>query len=312
MQEIPDTKLTRIGVFYDGSYFSHVSNYYCYDHQRKARISISGLHDFIRDEVAKNEQADARYCQIVDAHYFRARSSAADAQDRDSLYRERVFEDVLINEGVTTHFLPSTPRGEKGIDVWLALREDVWLALEAFELAIYKRFNVVVLVAGDGDYVPLVRKLNTLGTRTMVTAWDFKISGVDGQERETRTSQFLINEVTYPVMMDGIIDDRSRSNDRIVNNLFVAPSQASAQRPERSRVASDELQEGVIQNLKDDFGFITPDSGDENLFFHWRAVKNGDFEELRVGELVLFNVGSNDRGPCAVDVRRPDKPIVGG
>ena len=146
----------------------------------------------------------------------------------------------------------------------------------------------------------------------MVTAWDFKISGVDGQERETRTSQFLINEVTYPVMMDGIIDDRSRSNDRIVNNLFVAPSQASAQRPERSRVASDELQEGVIQNLKDDFGFITPDSGDENLFFHWRAVKNGDFEELRVGELVLFNVGSNDRGPCAVDVRRPDKPIVGG
>ena len=299
-----DTKLTRIGVFYDGSYFSHVSNYYCYDHQRRARISISGLHDFIREEVAKNEQADARYCRIVDAHYFRARVSAADAQDRDVLYRERVFEDVLINEGVTTHFLPSTPRGEKGIDVWFAL--------EAFELAIYKKFNVVVLVAGDGDYVPLVRKLNTLGTRTMVTAWDFKTSGVDGQERETRASQFLINEVTYAVMMDGIIDDRSRSGDRVVNNLFVASPQPSVARGARPIVASDELQEGVIQNLKDGFGFITPDSGGENLFFHWRSVKNGDFDELQVGEMVLYVLGSNDRGPCALDVRRPDNPIAGG
>ena len=298
-----DTKLTRIGVFYDGSYFSHVSNYYCYDHRRRARISISGLHDFIRDEVARYEQADARYCQIVDAHYFRARASAADAQDRDALYRERVFEDVLINEGVTTHFLPSTPRGEKGIDVWMAL--------EAFELAIYKRFSVVVLVAGDGDYVPLVRKLNTLGTRTMVTAWDFKVSGVDGQERETRASQFLLNEVTYAVMMDGIIDDRSRSSDPLVNRLFVA-QQASAPRPARPRVVSEEVQEGVIQNLKDGFGFITPYSGGDNLFFHWRAVTNGDFEELEIGEAVLFVMGSNDRGPCAVDVRRPEDPTSEG
>ena len=214
-----------------------------------------------------------------------------------------MFEDVLINEGVTTHFLPSTPRGEKGIDVWMAL--------EAFELAIYKRFSVVVLVAGDGDYVPLVRKLNTLGTRTMVTAWDFKVSGVDGQERETRASQFLLNEVTYAVMMDGIIDDRSRSSDPLVNRLFVA-QQASAPRPARPRVVSEEVQEGVIQNLKDGFGFITPDSGGDNLFFHWRAVTNGDFEELEIGEAVLFVMGSNDRGPCAVDVRRPEDPTSEG
>jgi cold shock CspA family protein len=193
--------------------------------------------------------------------------------------------------------------GEKGIDVWFAL--------EAFELAIYKKFNVVVLVAGDGDYVPLVRKLNTLGTRTMLTAWDFKTSGFDGQERETRASQFLINEVTYAVMMDSIIDDRSRSGDRVVNNLFVAPPQPSVARAARPTVASGELQEGVIQNLKDGFGFITPDSGGDNLFFHWRAVKDGDFDELEIGDLVLFVLGSNDRGPCAVDVRRPDNSIAG-
>jgi len=50
-----DSKLTRIGVFYHGNYFSHVSNYYHYHHERKARISVSGLHEFIRHEVADNE-----------------------------------------------------------------------------------------------------------------------------------------------------------------------------------------------------------------------------------------------------------------
>ncbi len=296
MQHIPEAKLTRIGVFYDGSFFSHVSNYYCYDHRRKARISISGLHDFIRDEVAKNEQADARYCRIVDAHYFRGRASAADAQERDALYGERVFEDVLISEGVTTHFLPTSARGEKGIDVWLAL--------EAFELAVYKQFNVVVLVAGDGDYVPLVRKLNALGARTMVTAWDFKVSDDNGLERETRTSQLLLNEVTYAVMMDRIIDDRSRANHQIVNNLFVASTPPAVARPARPTVVSDERQEGVIQTIKEGYGFITPDSGGDNLFFHYTSMGNGDFNELQTGEMVEFTLGRNDRGPCALDVSR--------
>ena len=71
-------KLTRIGVFYDGNFFFHVSNYYHYYHERHSRISISGLHAFIRDEVAKCENTDARYCQIVDAHYFRGRLRCGD------------------------------------------------------------------------------------------------------------------------------------------------------------------------------------------------------------------------------------------
>ena len=45
--------LLRIGVFYDGTYFSHVSNYYLYQHERKSRLSISGIHEFIRDEISR-------------------------------------------------------------------------------------------------------------------------------------------------------------------------------------------------------------------------------------------------------------------
>lgn len=163
------SRLTRIGVFYDGNYFLHVSNYYNYSHERRSRISISGLHAFIRRQVAEEEGVNERLCQIVDAHYFRGRLNAHEANQRgNQLFYDRLFDDILMSEGVVTHYLPVKTyqgyRQEKGIDVWLAL--------EAFELAQYKKFDVVVLITSDGDYVPLIRKLNTLGSRIMVLSWD--------------------------------------------------------------------------------------------------------------------------------------------
>ena len=133
--------LTHIGVFYDGNYFLHVSNYYTYSHERRSRISISGLHDFIRKHVAQQEGTTEGLCRIVDAHYFRGRLNAKDASEQGNLlYYDRVFDDILTSERVITHYLPirkyEGARHEKGIDVWLAL--------EAFELAFYKRFNVLV------------------------------------------------------------------------------------------------------------------------------------------------------------------------
>lgn len=317
------SKLTRIGVFYDGNYFYHVSNYYNYHHSRRSRISIGGLHDFIRHKVADSEGCDVRYCHIVDAHYFRGRLRAQ-GLELQQLVNERNFDDVLIKEGVVTHYLPITAGGEKGIDVWLAL--------EAFELAVHKRFDVVALIAGDGDFVPLLRKLNTMGTRVMLLSWDFKYVDQNGNERETRTSQSLLDEATYPMMMHQIIDDRSLRNDPLINGLFVPPAEARFTWPatgsretgtetggmatgglETGGMAVAELgavetapgtKTGRIQNLREGYGFITPDEGGENLFFYWRAVVNTDFNQLQIGDAVSYDVGSNDRGPCAVNVRR--------
>lgn len=140
----PDTKLTKIGIFYDGGYFHAVSNYYNFVHHRKARLSIDGLRRFAEKKVATEEGIDARYCRVVDQHYFRGRYSVGSVIERNNLENERRFDDVLMRAGIVTHFLPrSQDDEEKGIDVWFAL--------EAFELAVYKRFNVLVLIACDGD-----------------------------------------------------------------------------------------------------------------------------------------------------------------
>ncbi|NIR47772.1 NYN domain-containing protein [candidate division KSB1 bacterium] len=295
-----DGKLTRIGIFYDGNYFFHVSNFYAYQHPRKARINIRGLHALVRKKVAELEGTEERFCQIVDVHYFRGRLSAAEAQQRDILYNERVFHDVLIREGVTTHFLPLSRGSERGFE---EKGIDVWLALEAFELTLYKKFTVAVLIAGDGDYVPLVRKLNTLGTRVMVLGSDFDYVDSDGEKRTTRTSKGLLDEVTYPMLLNEVIDDRSKRNSHLVNQLFV--TQKSEDKREiipPSNARSSKTEEGIIVTLQDGYGFLKPDGGGQNLFFFHTEVQNTDFNSLVQGDRLRFERGANQRGECAVKV----------
>lgn len=283
-------KLIRVGVFYDGNYFLHVSNYYNYEHNRRRRLSISGLHEFIRHQVGQEEATDVRLCQIVDSHYFRGRLNAQEASQKgDTLYWDRVFDDILMSEGITTHYLPLKSFGglkqEKGIDVWLAL--------EAFELAFYKRFNVLVLIASDGDYVPLIRKLNTLGTRVMVLSWDFEYTTDSGQKFVTRTSQDLLEEVTYPIAMHEIIDNRVKKDAPLINNLFVA---TDGKRPVVTFSSNDksDIKTSEILNVKSGFGFIKYPPN--NLFFHFTSVVDTDFNDLKIGDKVQFTIGKNDEG----------------
>lgn len=283
-----DKRLTRIGVFYDGNYFLHVSNYYNYEHTRKARISIGGLHDFVRSKVAQEEGNDIRFCQIVDAHYFRGRLTISEASSPNKLLSDRLFDDVLMTEGVITHYLPLKNRGgkleEKGIDVWLAL--------EAFELALYKKYNVVVLIASDGDYVPLVRKLNTLGTRVMVLSWDFEFRTDGGKEMVTRTSQDLLEEVTYAVPMHEIIENRAKRNDPIINNIFV--QEVTQKGYGESKEMDNKTRQSTVVSVKNGYGFIF--ARPDNLFFHYSDVIDGDFNELADGDLVEYTIGRNREG----------------
>lgn len=102
---------------------------------------------------------------------------------------------------------------EKGIDVWLAL--------EAYELCVIKQFDVVVLIASDGDYAPLIRKINSLGSRMMVLCWEFDFTNEEGNTIYTRTSHELLNEASYPVMMHKVVDNPAGRYIGLINNIFV-------------------------------------------------------------------------------------------
>ncbi|OIQ96327.1 NYN domain protein [mine drainage metagenome] len=304
-----ENKLCRIAVFYDGTYFFKVSNYYLYQHERKARLSFKGLHAFIAAEVAKNEGVDARHCQIVDAAYFRGRLSAQQAFDQEKLYSDRIFEDVLMKANVTMfqrHLRTRHDGGfeEKGIDVWLAL--------EAYEMASLKKYDVCVLVTGDGDFVPLVNKLNTLGSRVMLIGWDFSYER-DGKTFTTQAATELIDHVNYPIMMDTEIDARERRKDPLIDGIFMEKSATPYPVERMPRVAQNQEtstdtkeRRGTILSFAAEkgFGFIKPSGGGENYFFHIRDQIGIEQEEIVEGLKVMFTHGSNDKGLCALKIHK--------
>ena len=62
------------------------------------------------------------------------------------------------------------------------------------------------------------------------------------------------------------------------------------------------MPQGTIKKLLDKgFGFIKGDNGD--IFFHRSAVEGVNFDDLREGQMVEYNVGQGPKGPCAENVR---------
>ncbi len=63
---------------------------------------------------------------------------------------------------------------------------------------------------------------------------------------------------------------------------------------------------GSIKKIARDkgFGFIVPDDGSDDVFFHRsRLGPNMQFEDLREGDQVQFQVRPGDKGPQAFDVK---------
>ena len=278
----------RIGVFYDGNFLLHTSNYYNYIHPQHRRLSISGLHEFIRHRVAEEEDLDYRNCIITESHYFRGRINAVEASSRGTqLYNDRVFDDILMAEGVHTHYLPlrnlQGRKEERGIDVWLAL--------EVFELALTGKLDLIVLLVSDTDYVQLLRKLRSLGIPVMLLGWEFEYKNDDGNKVSTRTSRELLQLATYPIAMHDVIDCGLAQNNTLISNLFVGADTKFESNNSESDSPSINISE--ILMVKNGYGFIKYPNN--NLFFHYLDVE-GEFNELQPYDRVTFEFGKNDKG----------------
>ncbi len=53
---------------------------------------------------------------------------------------------------------------------------------------------------------------------------------------------------------------------------------------------------GTIKVLKNGFGFITPEDGSKDLFFHVSDLEGIMFNELSEGDAVTFEEAPSDRG----------------
>ncbi|MCP6726448.1 MAG: cold shock domain-containing protein [Patescibacteria group bacterium] len=67
------------------------------------------------------------------------------------------------------------------------------------------------------------------------------------------------------------------------------------------------MAQGTIARLTDrGFGFITPEDGEKDLFFHSNELQGVEFNDLKEGDKVTYELGESPKGPNATSVARAD------
>jgi CspA family cold shock protein len=62
---------------------------------------------------------------------------------------------------------------------------------------------------------------------------------------------------------------------------------------------------GVIKKIMDKgFGFISPENGGKDIFFHTNSLVGVQFDELREGDAVSFDTEDTEKGKNATNVQR--------
>lgn len=64
--------------------------------------------------------------------------------------------------------------------------------------------------------------------------------------------------------------------------------------------------QGTIKTLISDksFGFITPEDGSKDIFFHATSLSGVEYSDLKAGDTVTFDVEQSEKGPRATNVTR--------
>lgn len=60
----------------------------------------------------------------------------------------------------------------------------------------------------------------------------------------------------------------------------------------------------IIRKRDEGYGFIKPDEGDKDVFFHASAVGEGTFDDFNEGDAVMFDVEDGPKGPAAANVTK--------
>ncbi|MCI0564397.1 MAG: NYN domain-containing protein, partial [Nitrososphaera sp.] len=165
-------RLARVMAFYDGNFLKTGQVYFHYK-EKRGWFSLPSLHHLFEAYVSEKSKTPADVTKLVAAHYYDGRLTTKVA-DKDQLVKDRDFEHALMNAGIVPHYLGVSEVAVPGSDSddlrWRIAQKgvDVQLALDVLDYAHEDRYDVAVLVTGDSDFVPLVRRITSLNKQVLL------------------------------------------------------------------------------------------------------------------------------------------------
>ena len=225
-------KPSRVMIFYDGGYFRQGQIYFRYKEQR-GWFSLPELHTTIEKYVASKAKSPMEVTKVVGAHFYDGRTTTR-ASEADQLEKDRDFEMALISAGIVPHYLAlkETPKvGGVGDDIAYKLAQkgvDVKLALDVLDFAHEDRLDVAVLITGDGDFVPLVHKITSLGKQALIAHFTFDgwKDSRNKMHKPCYVSRELVDVASWSLNFNNFVDDNDWKTE--VRSLFFKPKEKSS------------------------------------------------------------------------------------
>lgn len=221
------TSPVRVMAFYDGSYFKAGQLYFRY-FENRGWFSLPELHRTLEKYIAGKAKAPTEVTKMVAAHYYDGRATTR-AVEAEQLEKERDFEMALIGAGIVPHYLAVSEKVKPGLqegEPEFVLQQkgvDVQLALDVLDFAHEDRFDVAVLITGDGDFVPLVRRITSLGKQALLAHFEIP-EWKDPRgivHRPTYASRALIDAVSWSLNFNHFVRDPDWKTE--VKALFFQP-----------------------------------------------------------------------------------------
>lgn len=60
----------------------------------------------------------------------------------------------------------------------------------------------------------------------------------------------------------------------------------------------------IVRKRDEGYGFIKPDDGEKDVFFHASSLAEVAFDDLKEGDAVTFEVEEGPKGPAATNVQK--------
>lgn len=209
-----NSSICRIGVFYDGSYFSGAQNFFYINNY--GWMQPYPFHNLIEQFVRKQEQNFANHKVVYASWHQGLFASTKSSQQQMRVERNRHLD--LVHAGVEARYIPTGSQGEKGVDVALAVN--------ATEVGLDGKMDVAALVTGDGDFVPLVRTLMKHGIRVACIYFHYEHEH-NGKKYEAFANNRLLDACNYSLNVNTL--EKDREFQVLFKGLFRQPEQPSPQ-----------------------------------------------------------------------------------
>jgi hypothetical protein len=263
------TRPLRLGVYYDGGWYSKLFRWLVDESKWRAAPDFAGVHDLLRWYCHLQFNAPLDHVTLAQAHYVLGRRDGLIiATPQTGHYSSTAWDITLRREGIVRHDVDISRRGTTvGVSVQVAL-----LVQEHIKDA---ALDMVALIAGHEPYLPLVRSLTSGGIPVIIPSLDVGC----GVYTDSALTAATPHHPGWAHLLDSGL-----GGDYPLRYPFTTRARSDTR---RSPVSEDGYRYGTINRWERDHGFLTDRSG-LRWFVHRNDIAGGH-DRLPQGQHVRFN-----------------------